>query len=38
MKLYFSGSFSVGKSTVKDQVSKDYNLLKLPEIFTIDLS
>ena len=33
MKLYFSGSFSVGKSTVKDQVSKDYNLLKLPEIF-----
>jgi hypothetical protein len=33
MKLYFSGSFSVGKSTVKRQISKDFNLLALPEIF-----
>ena len=35
MQIYFSGSFSVGKSTLKKEIATKYNLLKLPEIFRL---
>ena len=35
MKIYFSGSFSVGKSTLKKAIADKYTLLKLPEIFRL---